>query len=104
MKRQAIPIDTAAPVLEVVTLARREAETVLLLSRGLTNQEIASVMQCQLATVKARVGTLLRDLDLRNRVELTRWALQNPRAQERYATPTGRHHESCRCDDCRLAA
>ncbi len=52
-------------------LTPRQLEVLNLLSRGLTNKEIADVLGISPATVKTHVATLLEVLDVTNRTEAT---------------------------------
>jgi DNA-binding NarL/FixJ family response regulator len=52
------------------SLSARELGVVQEVARGLSNQEIASVLHLSSATVKSHVASILRKLDLRDRVQL----------------------------------
>ena len=61
-------------------LTEREEEALALVSRGLTNAEIADELRVSLSTVKTHLTSLMTKLDVRNRVELAIWAHQTHRA------------------------
>ena len=61
-------------------LTEREEEALALVSRGLTNAEIADELHVSLSTVKTHLTSLMTKLDVRNRVELAIWAHQTHRA------------------------
>jgi NarL family two-component system response regulator LiaR len=62
--------DTAPDDLE--SLSSRELEVLRLLSRGLTDREIADALTISPRTVETHVGSLLRKLRARNRAEAAR--------------------------------
>ena len=61
-------------------LTEREEEALALVSRGLTNAEIADELHVSPSTVKTHLASLMNKLDVRNRVELAIWAHQTHRA------------------------
>lgn len=65
------------PPLETAALARlsgREREVLVLLGRGLTNQEICQTLFVSMPTTKTHVGSILAKLDLRDRVQAAIYA------------------------------
>ena len=59
------------------SLTRAELRVVRLVVAGRTNREIAGLLQLSWHTVNSHVRRALQKLDLHNRVELTRMALQH---------------------------
>jgi DNA-binding NarL/FixJ family response regulator len=57
-------------------LTRREQEVVRLLSRGLTNKQIAAELKVSTGTVRAHVEHILFKLDLHSRAQIAVWATQ----------------------------
>ncbi len=66
------PREAAAPEL----LTERETEILRLVAKGLTARQIAERLVLSHRTVQNHVQNTLRKLQLHNRVELTRWALE----------------------------
>lgn len=54
----------------------REAETLLLLAQGKTNQQISQELFITLKTVEKHVANILRKLGVKNRTEAAAWALE----------------------------
>jgi NarL family two-component system response regulator LiaR len=59
-----------------VTLTEREMETVRLIARGLSNQEMAAVMTIQETTVAKYVSAVLSKLHLANRTQAALYAIR----------------------------
>jgi NarL family two-component system response regulator LiaR len=57
-------------------LTEREVKVLSLVSRGLTNQEIAEVLGISERTVRTHVGNILRKLHLANRTQAALYALR----------------------------
>lgn len=57
-----------------IALTKREREVCLLISEGLTNKEIACLLQVKEKTVEYHVSNSLRKLGLQSRVEIATWA------------------------------
>jgi DNA-binding NarL/FixJ family response regulator len=58
-------------------LTAREREVVLAVARGLSNVDIAGQLFISEATVKSHVASVLRKLDLPDRVHVVIWAFRN---------------------------
>ncbi|QWW20600.1 response regulator transcription factor [Schaalia sp. 19OD2882] len=61
---------------ELDLLSIREQEVMRLIARGYTYKEVASELFISIKTVETHVSAVLRKLQLSNRNELTRWAMQ----------------------------
>ncbi|MGH9488297.1 MAG: response regulator [Terriglobales bacterium] len=61
----------------LATLTPRERETVKLLAEGLSVKEIAVRLSLSTKTVEAHKFNLMRKLDIHNKAQLVRWAIQN---------------------------
>lgn len=61
----------------IATLTPRERETVKLLAEGLSVKEIAVHLNLSTKTVEAHKFNLMRKLDIHNKAQLVRWAIQN---------------------------
>ncbi|MBE3556464.1 MAG: response regulator transcription factor [Firmicutes bacterium] len=62
---------------EVDLLTSREREILVLIAQGLTNAEIADRLTISIKTVQTHITNIMTKLNLHNRVDLTRYALQN---------------------------
>ncbi|HML20915.1 MAG TPA: response regulator transcription factor [Aggregatilinea sp.] len=69
------PDEQQEPSPEVLT--ERELQVLELVTRGLSNQEIATELNITLKTVKAHVSSILQKLGLENRVQATLYALRH---------------------------
>jgi DNA-binding NarL/FixJ family response regulator len=58
-------------------LTAREQQVMEMLSRGMTNREIAEHLQISIKTVDTHRGHVLKKLGLRNNSELTRFAVKH---------------------------
>lgn len=56
-------------------LTEREAEVLRMVAKGLTARQIAERLELSIRTVQNHVQNTLRKLQLHNKVELTRWAI-----------------------------
>ena len=63
-------------VLSKSLLSAREQEVMRLIARGYTYKEVAHDLFISIKTVETHVSSVLRKLQLSNRNELTRWAMQ----------------------------
>ncbi len=61
---------------ELDSLTPREQEVLLAIARGYTYKEIAARLHLSIKTIETHVSNVLRKLQLTNRNELTRWAVQ----------------------------
>ena len=61
---------------ELDLLSAREQEVMRLIARGYTYKEVAHDLFISIKTVETHVSAVLRKLQLSNRNELTRWAMQ----------------------------
>lgn len=78
VRREAEPERTAAgPSPEVAGLTEREREVLVLMGRGLTNDEIAAELFLGRATVKTHVSNVLMKLSLRDRVQAVVFAYEH---------------------------
>lgn len=70
-------------------LSPQEREVTRLAAGGLKDREIAQRMDISSHTVRRRLTSLFLELEVRNRVELTRWLLAHPGALDGDAVPPG---------------
>lgn len=61
---------THTPTHTLDTLTPRETETLALIARGLSNDDIAATLTISVKTVKTHIGSLLTKLPARNRAQL----------------------------------
>ena len=67
-------LPSADPELDL--LSEREREVLQLIARGYTYRETGSELYISIKTVESHVSSVLRKLQLSNRNELTRWAVE----------------------------
>jgi DNA-binding NarL/FixJ family response regulator len=70
---------TSRPAQPIEPLTDREEQVLLRVARGHTNGEIAAELHISLSTVKTHLGSLMRKLGARNRVEIAMWAHETGR-------------------------
>ncbi len=70
--RSRLPVPAA-----YATLTDKETEVLMLVGRGMSNTEIAKQIYVSESTVKTHVGSILRKLDLRDRVQVVVFAHQH---------------------------
>ncbi|ACO48191.1 LuxR C-terminal-related transcriptional regulator [Deinococcus deserti] len=58
-------------------LTSRERDVVALVAAGMSDKRVAQVLGISMGTVSKHVGHVLEKLELRNRVELARWAIEH---------------------------
>lgn len=61
---------------DTVELTPTEVKVVQLVARGLSNREIAEVMNVSQRTIESHVSNMLAKTSLHNRTELARWAIE----------------------------
>jgi DNA-binding CsgD family transcriptional regulator len=61
----------------VERLSKRELEIIWLISRGLSNQEIAEKLYLSINSVKTYIRSAYRRIDVSNRAHAVIWALEN---------------------------
>jgi len=61
---------------KISTLSKREAEVLAYIARGLTKKQMAERMHISIKTVDNHASSLMRKLDIHNRVELARFAIR----------------------------
>ncbi|MBI2864641.1 MAG: response regulator transcription factor [Chloroflexi bacterium] len=66
------------------SLTERETQLLGLLAQGRTNKEIANNLRITETTVKSHVHSILNKLRLTNRVQATKWALENDLVREEH--------------------
>ncbi|ACY14394.1 response regulator [Haliangium ochraceum] len=67
--------DAEKPLVE--TLSKREFQVMTHLAQGMTNREIAGVLQISVKTVDTHRSHVLKKLELRNNSDITRFAIQH---------------------------
>ncbi|TCD54577.1 response regulator transcription factor [Alloscardovia theropitheci] len=70
--------DPSAPIddEELNSLSEREQEVMRLIARGYTYKEVAAELFISIKTVESHMSKVLHKLQLSNRAQLTRWAIQ----------------------------
>jgi non-specific serine/threonine protein kinase len=68
-------------------LSDREREVAILLTRGLTNREIADHLVVSRKTAEAHVSHILTKLGLANRLQIATWAYERGLAQPAIEPP-----------------
>jgi NarL family two-component system response regulator LiaR len=58
-------------------LTSREREVLILLARGLTNEQISKELVIVIKTVEKHVANILMKLAVKNRTEAAAWAMEN---------------------------
>ena len=61
------------------SLTEREHQTLILLTKGMSNRLIATELKISEATAKVHVKNLLKKLDLHSRLEAAAWLMENSR-------------------------
>lgn len=74
-------IATAEPSADVPVLTERETEILRLVAKGLTARQVAQRLVLSHRTVQNHVQSTLRKLQLHNKVQLTRWAIEQGLAE-----------------------
>jgi len=72
---------------QVLGLTQRESEMITLITRGLTNAEIASRSYLSTNTVKTYARTAYRKIGVRNRAEAVAWGYENGFRSVNYTAP-----------------
>lgn len=62
---------------DTVELTPTEIKVVQLVARGMSNREIAEVMNVSQRTIESHVSNMLAKTSLHNRTELSRWAIES---------------------------
>lgn len=75
--RGLLPVQSEPAGAPLAPLSRREQEIFAAVARGMSNAEIASEMFITEATVKSHVASILRKLNLRDRVHVVIFAFRN---------------------------
>lgn len=63
-------------------LSPREAETLALIAKGLTNEEVAAASHRSINTIKSSIRNIYRKIGVQNRAQAVGWALQHGFAPE----------------------
>ncbi len=61
---------------DTVELTPTQVKVVQLVARGLSNREIAEIMNVSQRTIESHVSNMLAKTSLHNRTELARWAIE----------------------------
>ncbi len=77
IERFAAPSSRPAASQVLSTLTEREREVLILIARGLSNEELATQLHVGESTIKTHVGRVLAKLGLRDRVQAAVFAYEN---------------------------
>jgi DNA-binding NarL/FixJ family response regulator len=69
------------PAQPIEPLTSREEEILIPVAHGWTNHEIADDLLISISTVKTHLASLMRKLNVRNRVEIAMWAYETGRVR-----------------------
>ena len=69
------------PAQPIEPLTSREEEILIPVAHGWTNHEIADDLHISISTVKTHLASLMRKLNVRNRVEIAMWAYETGRVR-----------------------
>jgi predicted ATPase/DNA-binding CsgD family transcriptional regulator len=72
-----IPMPSPAKPTAAQELTERERKVVVLIARGLPNGEIADELVLSKRTVEKHIANILSKLELTNRAQIVRWAMEN---------------------------
>ena len=72
-----IPMPSPAKPTAAQELTERERKLAVLIARGLSNGEIASELVLSKRTVEKHIANILSKLELTNRAQIVRWAIEN---------------------------
>lgn len=75
-ERAEAPQVNETPVTRAATLTQRELEVLSYLARGLSKKEVGKIMHLSVKTVEHHSSSVMRKLDIHDRVELARYAIR----------------------------
>lgn len=84
----------ATPPGRLDALTERESEVLILVARGLSNDDIAATLTISIKTVKTHIGNLLTKLDARDRAQLVIAAYEHGVIAPAQPGPSRRNHAS----------